>query len=112
MHKQKQTTQQKNKKQTKPHIMKKIFLNLLALCAFLLSLSPAFAAVGTAFTYQGFLTESGNEVTGIYDFRFNLYAGPADTTTLAPEVIKSGVPVTNGMFMTKIDFGDVFNGEV
>src|SRR5205085_9754252 len=68
--------------------------------------------VGTAFTYQGFLTENGNEVTGIYEFRFKVYATETDLTEIAPWRTNNAVPVTNGMFMTKIDFGDVVHGEV
>lgn len=92
--------------------MKKIILIPAALCGLLLSVAPIFAAVGTAFTYQGLLNESDSPATGIYEFRFRLYATDTDFTDLAAWRTNNNVPVTNGLFMTKIDFGDVFHGDV
>ncbi len=92
--------------------MKKLMLP--ALLAFLstlnLQLSTA-RAQGTAFTYQGRLQNNGAPATGIYDLRFTIY----DSTNvpgnlIAGPVTNSAVSVTNGLFTTAVDFGNVFNG--
>src|SRR5580765_1844918 len=92
--------------------MKNIIFNLTALCGLLLSLVASAAPFGTTFTYQGLLTENGIPATGIYDFRFKLYATDTDLIEVTTGRTNYAVPVTNGLFMTKIDFGDVFHGDV
>jgi hypothetical protein len=68
-------------------------------------------ALGTAFSYQGSLTDSGNAATGNYDMQFYLrdaaFGGnPVGVTnTVAP------VNVTNGLFTVLLDFGPgIFGG--
>lgn len=61
-------------------------------------------AQGTAFTYQGRLNNGGSPAGGLYDFRFRLDADPLGNTVLAT-VTTNAIPVTNGLFMTTIDFG-------
>lgn len=71
------------------------------------------AAVGTAFTYQGRLIQSGGPVSDTCDFRFNLYddASPFPSLVVGP-VEQTNVPVSDGYFSTSIDFGaDAFTGE-
>ena len=66
-------------------IMKKGFLIPAALLALLSTLNSQLStlrAQGTAFTYQGLLTENGTPVTGIYEFRFRLYATETDLTAV------------------------------
>src|SRR6516225_633835 len=68
-------------------------------------------ALGTAFSYQGSLTENGNAATGNYDMQFYLRdavsgGNPVGTTnTLAP------VSASNGLFTVVLDFGTgIFTG--
>ena len=84
-------------------------LALLALSTLNPQLSTCHAQ-GTAFTYQGRLNASGSPATGNYDFRFRLDADPLGSTILAT-AFTNAVPVTNGLFITTIDFGaGWFNG--
>lgn len=67
---------------------------------------------GTAFTYQGRLTDMGGPADGLYDFTFTLLddSDPAVAAILGTEVLNS-VLVTEGLFTVTLDFGNLFNGE-
>jgi hypothetical protein len=66
------------------------------------------AALGTAFTYQGRLTDGGNPANGMYDFLFGLWSG-GDLPDY--QVNKDDVTVTDGLFTVQLDFGsNVFRG--
>jgi Regulator of chromosome condensation (RCC1) repeat/Chaperone of endosialidase len=67
-------------------------------------------AQGTAFTYQGRLQNNGAPANGIYDLQFTIYAAPDLNTALAGPVTNAAVAVSNGLFMTTLDFGNVFTG--
>lgn len=70
------------------------------------------APMGTAFTYQGYLLEGTNAVTGLYDFRFWIYDAGGTATHIAGPLDNSPVGVTNGYFTTTPDFGaGVFLGD-
>ncbi len=70
------------------------------------------APVGTAFTYHGRLIEGANPATGIYDFRFAICDSATNGSTVAGPLTNSAVGVTNGLFMTTLDFGaGVFTGD-
>jgi len=73
------------------------FLGVLALCLQVAS------AQTTAFTYQGQLASGGAVVTGNYDLRFRLF--DINTNLLAGPVTNAPVGVTNGLFLTTVDFG-------
>lgn len=69
------------------------------------------AGQGTAFTYQGRLSDSGSPANGNYDLQFYLRDALAAgnpvgvTNTLAP------VPVSGGLFTVTLDFGaNIFDG--
>ena len=68
------------------------------------------AAIGTAFTYQGRLLDSGVPATGTYDLHFTLYDASSAGTQIGPLVTKEDVQVSDGYFTTLLDFGNVFNG--
>jgi len=81
------------------------------------SLLPLFAASrsvlaqGTAFTYQGLLMNNGEPANGHYDLRFTLYDQASNGTAQAAPIETNGVPVTNGVFTVRLDFGSsVFTG--
>ncbi|HNQ90498.1 MAG TPA: hypothetical protein PKM73_17935 [Verrucomicrobiota bacterium] len=68
--------------------------------------------LGTAFTYNGRLTESGELANGAYDLRFTLFGAVDGAAALAGPIVKSSVDVANGLFVTPLDFGGaVFNGQ-
>jgi hypothetical protein len=63
------------------------------------------APTGTAFTYQGSLTNGGAQAEGPFDFQFRLYDAPAGGTQVGSTVVANDVPVSQGLFTYKLDFG-------
>lgn len=97
--------------------MTRQFLRLAAAAALLLAgatLLPATAhAQGTAFSYQGALTESGVPATGTYAMEFRLFDQDAGGTQVGPLLSYSAIPVTNGIFRANPDFGSApFDGSI
>src|SRR5208282_1358924 len=84
-------------------------LALLALSTLNPQSSTAFAQ-GTAFTYQGRLNASGAGANGSYDLQFTLYTTNVTGTAIAGPVTNTAVAVTNGLFITTVNFGNVFTG--
>jgi hypothetical protein len=89
---------------------------LAALLALAFSLQPSAlvlaAPLGTAFTYQGKLTDGGPSANGLYDFEFTLYDAVTNGTHVGGPLPLSAVGVTNGFFTVTLDFGaGVFLGE-
>lgn len=60
------------------------------------------SAQGTAFSYQGQLSNGGSPANGSYDFAFTLYNV---STSVAGPITNSAVTVSNGLFTTVLDFG-------
>ena len=88
-----------------------------AMLAFLLLLFAGVTAAGqgTAFTYQGRLTDSGNPADGLFDMQFKLFDSTDFVTGIqvGSTITISNVQVTNGVFTTQLDFGaclSCFNG--
>ncbi len=70
------------------------------------------AALDTAFTYQGSLSDSGGPVSSTCDFQFKLYSAASGETQVGSTVTKSNITVSNGVFTVQLDFGsDAFNGD-
>src|SRR5215204_3469431 len=89
--------------------MKRILILILA--SVMLALIPCALAQSTAFTYQGLLMNNGGAANGPHDFVFTLYGQATNGTALASAVETNGVPVTNGTFTVRLDFGaSVFSG--
>ena len=90
--------------------MRSSALVLIALFAFAAG-SVAAQSVGSAFTYQGELTDNGTPASGSYDFEFALYTTPSGGTAI--DTIDAGdVAVVAGLVNASIDFTDVpFNGQ-
>jgi len=65
--------------------------------------------IGSAFTYQGKLSESGSPVVGEFDFEFKLFIGDTSAVQISSTIKKENVPVTAGAFTVPLDFGDVFD---
>jgi hypothetical protein len=68
------------------------------------------ADVGTAFTYQGMLTDGGSPADGEYDFQFTLHDDPTAGTPVGSPVAIEDHLVTDGLFTVHLDFGQVFGG--
>ena len=85
--------------------------HLLVLGALALGLtSTAWAQGSTAITYQGRLDTTNGPANGLYDFRFYAYTSETGYTGYVTDT--NGVPVSNGLFTVKLDFGPgVFTGE-
>lgn len=96
------------RKSIKRHCFASSLLSLIYLLA-----TPCMLAQGSAFTYQGKLTDSGNPANGNYDFQFKLFDS-ADFVTgnqVGTTITSLGVQVTNGTFTVQLDFGaSVFPG--
>jgi hypothetical protein len=70
------------------------------------------AALGTAFTYQGRLTDGGDLANGTYDFEFKLYNAASGGGQVASTITKGDVTVTDGLFTVELDFGSgAFTGD-
>src|SRR5829696_5100260 len=70
------------------------------------------APVGSAFTYQGRLLESGNPANGSYDFRFSLHDAATGGSQVGSFVTLNSQTVTDGLFTVQLDFGSsAFVGE-
>lgn len=66
---------------------------------------------GTSFTYQGRLNSGGVAANGLFDFRFRLAADPLANNYVDGPFLTNGIGVTNGLFITTVDFGPgVFSG--
>ena len=78
------------------------------------TLNPQLSAapLGTAFTYQGRLTDGGQPANGTYDLKFILYDDTSAGSAVAGPITNSPVAVTNGLFTVALDFGEgVFTGD-
>jgi hypothetical protein len=60
---------------------------------------------GSAFTYQGRLTDNGTAVTGAFDIQCALFSAAAGGAQVGPTVTLNDVAVANGLFTVNLDFG-------
>jgi hypothetical protein len=95
---------------------KRILLNVVILTvALCMALVGRARAVGTAFTYQGRLSDANIPAEGFYDFEFELYDQDAGGNQFGNTVTKDEVEVINGYFTVPLDFvtdANVFNGDL
>lgn len=79
----------------------------VSLVAAVLAVCGAAAAqpLGTAFTYQGRLTENGTPAAGAYDLELKLYDAPAGGAQVGGTLLRDDVGVTDGLFTVSLDFG-------
>src|SRR5690242_9539689 len=61
-------------------------------------------AQGTAFSYQGSLSDGAGPANGSYDFSFTAYGAAAGGPVVGGPVTNAAVVVTNGLFTTTLDF--------
>ena len=65
------------------------------------------AAVGTAFTYQGYLKDTSGPVNGTCDFQFGLWDAGSSGSQVGSTQTKTGVQVSDGYFtVPDLDFGN------
>jgi trimeric autotransporter adhesin len=70
------------------------------------------AALGTAITYQGRLSDGSGPANGSYDFQFILYNAGSGGAQVGSLLVKENVPVSSGLFTVQLDFGaGVFGAE-
>ena len=68
--------------------------------------------LGTAFSYQGRLTEASAPANGSYDLRFTLFDAATAGTAVGTTLDVTGVVVTRGLFTVSLDFGSTaFTGD-
>jgi VCBS repeat-containing protein len=92
--------------------MKKQQIILILLLALAGGINLA-VAQGTAFTYQGFLTDSSGPLNGTFSLTFKLYDAPTLGNQLpmgSPITIIDTVAISGGLFTTNLDFQTAFNG--
>lgn len=86
-----------------------VCLSILAFC--LAGPAGAQFEMGSAFTHQGSLRESGRPANGTYDFVFRLYDAPSGGSMLGSEVTHDNVEAASGLYSVALDFGeDAFTG--
>jgi hypothetical protein len=78
---------------------------VLVLLALSVSVTMAQGPVGTAFTYQGRLTNGGSAANGAFDLEFKLYAATSGGGQLGSTNTLNDVGVSNGLFSVTLDFG-------
>jgi hypothetical protein len=65
---------------------------------------------GTAFSYQGRLTDNGVAANGTYDLQFTLFDADTAGSAIGTPVVKDDVTVSGGLFTVMLDFGAAFDG--
>lgn len=69
-------------------------------------------AMGSAFSYQGRLTDGGDPAEGAYDFEFRLFDSMEGGSQVGVTRRIDGLEVVGGYFTTELDFGNApFAGE-
>ena len=84
-------------------------LRIIVSCVLLLAAGFC-SAQGTAFTYQGLLSNTNEPVNGSYDMTFKLFNGSSGGTQVGSTVTDSALSISNGYFTVVLDFGSQFNG--
>src|SRR5688500_14334551 len=86
-------------------------LRLLPFTLFLFTTAIPALAQGSAFTYQGHLSSGGSPANDVYVMSFALYDAATNGTLIDSQNLDP-VPVTNGLFSVRLDFGfEAFNGD-
>jgi hypothetical protein len=65
-------------------------------------------ALGTGFTYQGQIVQSGVAPNGTCDFQFTLFGSVSGSDQIGSMQEVSGVPVNNGIFTVQLNAGGQF----
>jgi hypothetical protein len=84
--------------------MKRLLLTVLLLLASAGALTRG-EHMGTAFTYQGRLTDNGTAASGSYDVLFTLHDAATGGNKIGPSVQVAPTVVTDGLLTATLDFG-------
>ena len=93
---------------------KKQLIQTVALIALLSAviLQPSAFAQGTAFTYQGQLSDNGNPANGSYDLTFAVFDALTVGNQVGSSLTNAATSASNGQFTVTLDFGPgVFTGD-
>src|SRR5438105_1588475 len=91
--------------------MKRKLLTLCSLVLALASVRLGAAPLGTAFTYQGRLTDGAGPANGRYDLQCSVYDAASLGNQIGSAVTNLAVTVSNGLFTVSLDFGpNIFTG--
>jgi hypothetical protein len=71
----------------------------------LFALPTVARAQGSAFTYQGRLTENGSPTSSTNDFTFTLYNAASGGATVGVSNVVNDLVLSNGLFTVTLDFG-------
>lgn len=86
-------------------LMKTKSIRLACLLATLFALPTVARAQGSAFTYQGRLTENGSPTSSTNDFTFTLYNAASGGATVGVSNVINNLVLSNGLFTVTLDFG-------
>ena len=94
--------------QTKTMVLVGLVVILGVLCGPVLCATPA----GSAFTYQGYLSDAAAPADGMYDFEFKLSSDAYTVVQVESTRVAEDVEVDEGKFAVELDFGGAaFNGD-
>jgi len=62
-------------------------------------------AVGTAFSYQGQLSQSNSPYSGTADLQFRMFTAASAGTQIGSTQLATNVSIANGLFTVNVDFG-------
>ncbi len=82
-------------------------LPILSLIAVCLSAAPYTLAQGSAFTYQGRLSDNGDPANGTYDIQFTLKDAASGGSSIGVPASIAPLAVSNGIFTVQLNFGSV-----
>src|SRR5688572_24567911 len=86
-------------------------LVVLLLITVLMVQLPFGFAQGTSISYQGILSDGGNEASGSYDFQFVLRDTATGPGSVGPSLVVKPLDVVAGVFNATLDFGsNAFTG--
>ena len=96
-----------------PNKQTKLNLAILLIAAALSMAAVGYAApMGTAFNYQGKLSDAGSPADGLYDFTFEVYDALDGGRRQGSTLFVDDKDVINGYFTVTLDFGaGVFTGD-
>lgn len=80
------------------------------ICLLAMALNWSAFAQGTAFTYQGRLSDGGAPANGSYDLTFTIFDAASGPAQISGTLTNFATPVSGGVFTVTLDFGNVFPG--
>ena len=87
-------------------------MNKKLLILMLISTIATASLAETTITYQGQLQDEAGPVTDTPDMEFRLFDSLTGDTQVGPMLERNEVPVTDGLFQVKLDFGNVYDQEL